>query len=488
MTAPLHVRLHAEDNVVVLTAKEGTIPAGHKAAAHPIPRGSVIRKFGAAIGVATTDIPAGAHVHTHNVAYTDMDSPVAAGSVGVSRPDPIAASFRGYVRDDGRVGTRNFLGVLTSVNCSATAARRVAAHFTPDRLPAGVDGVAAFTHASGCGLSRDGLGLANLRRTLAGYLRHPNLAGVLLIGLGCEVNGVDDLLDFAGLAPSDRLRVIRIQVAGGTRETVSAGIEAIESMLPLAAAARRVSVPASHLTIGLQCGGSDGHSAITANPALGLAVDRLVAAGGAAILSETPEIVGAEPLLLGRAASPEVAEALLDRVNWWREHASRDGATLDSNPSPGNIAGGITTILEKSLGAVAKSGSSPLMSVLPYAAPVRGQGLHFMDSPGFDPASATGQIAGGAQLIAFTTGRGSAFGSKPAPTLKLSSNSDLARRMPDDIDLDCGRLLTGEASLEELGDEIFAALLAAASGRRTRSEEEGLGDHEFVPWTPGATY
>lgn len=484
------LRLHPDDDVVVALEPTNGVTAGHKLAAHAISRGSPVRKLGLPIGVATAEIPAGAHVHTHNLAFAPGTEAVAVGTDLRTPPAGAEASFDGFVRPDRRVGTRNYIGVLTSVNCSATAARRVAAHFTPERLAPypGVDGVVAFTHATGCGLAHDGAGLHNLRRTLAGYIRHPNFAGVLLMGLGCEVNGVGALLDQAGLEPSERLRVLTIQDEGGTREAIAAGIAAVEAMLPKAAAARRTAMPASHLTVGLQCGGSDGHSAISANPALGVAVDRLVAAGGAAILSETPELLGAESLLVRRAAGPAVVDALLERLAWWRDHAARDGADLNENPSPGNLAGGITTIVEKSLGAVAKGGSSPLVSVLAYAAPVTGAGLHLMDSPGYDPASATGQIAGGAQLIAFTTGRGSVFGSKPAPTLKLSSTTELARRMPDDIDLDCGRLLTGEATLERLGDEIWAALLAAASGRRTCSEEEGMGDLEFVPWTPGATF
>jgi altronate hydrolase len=336
-------------------------------------------------------------------------------------------------------------------------------------------------------MAHGGDGLATLRRTIGGYARHPNFAGILMVGLGCEVNQIDPLMADQGLAPSDRLRWLHIQEAGGTARAVAAGIAEVEAMLPAADAVARTPADVAHLVVGLQCGGSDGHSALSANPALGRASDLLVAHGGCVILSETPEIHGAEHLLVARARSREVADALLARVRWWEAHAAAHGADLNNNPSPGNLAGGITTILEKSLGAVAKSGTAPLEAVLGYAEPVTTAGFVFMDTPGYDPCAATGQIAGGANLIAFTTGRGSVFGSKPAPTLKLSSTSGLAARMADDIDIDCGRLLTGEATLEGLGEEIFEAMIATASGRRTRSEIEDVGEAEFVPWVPGAT-
>lgn len=469
-------------------AASAPIPPGHKVALRPIRAGEPVIKYGQPIGVASHVIAPGDHVHTHNLAYQGRLE--AAPVRRMTRaPSDGAASFQGYRRAHGRVGTRNFIGVITSVNCSATVARRIADHFTPERLGAfpHVDGVVAFTHGTGCGLAHGGVGLANLRRTIAGYARHPNFAGVLVVGLGCEVNRTDDLFADAGLEAPEHVRMLVIQDAGGTRAAIAAGIAAVEAMLPAADAARRERMPASALTVGLQCGGSDGYSGVTANPALGLAVDRLVAAGGTAILSETPEVFGAEQLLLSRAASPEVAAALVAKLDWWEEHAARGGADLNNNPSPGNLKGGLTTILEKSLGAVAKAGASPLVAVIDYAAPLSASGLVFMDSPGYDPVSATGQIASGANLIVFTTGRGSVFGSKPAPTLKVSSNPTLTAAMPDDIDVDAGRVLTGERSLAQIGDELFEAMLAAASGRRTASELEGLGDAEFIPWTPGPT-
>lgn len=500
MTQPIYLRVHADDDVVIATADiaagtviEGVtaladIPAGHKLAVRPVGRGQPVRKLGQPIGLASMDIAPGAHVHVHNLAFagqaarSDIGSDIRPASAGRKR------SFAGFIRGDGVVGTRNFIGVLTSVNCSATVARRIADHFTPERLGQwpNVDGVVAFTHTSGCGMQYQGDGIDNLRRTIGGYARHPNFAATLIVGLGCEVNQIDTLLQDMGLERSERLRTFGIQDAGGTAKAIKAGIAEVEAMLDAANAARRTDVGLEHLVVGLQCGGSDGYSALTANPALGVASDLMVAHGGTVVLSETPEIYGAEHLLLRRAQSPAVAEALIARLTWWEDYAAKHGADLNNNPSPGNMRGGITTIIEKSLGAVAKSGSTPLTAVVRYADPIPRGGFVFMDTPGYDPCSATGQIAGGANLVCFTTGRGSVFGSKPAPTLKLASNSALAAQMADDIDIDCGRLLTGGASLDALGQEIFEAMIAVASGEKTRSEIEDIGENEFVPWILGA--
>lgn len=464
------------------------IPAGHKFAMRPIASGTPIIKLGHAIGIASADIAAGAHVHDHNLAFSGQADRNIVGT-DLRTPAPHYAHFMGYVREGGGIGVRNFIGVLTSVNCSATVAKRIAAHFTPERLAAfpNVDGVIAFSHMSGCGMAKEGRGIDNLRRTITGYATHPNFAAVLLVGLGCEVNQIDPLLESAGLKLGPRLQVLGIQNTGGTMAAIDAGIKAVEAMLPAANACVRQQVSAEHLTIGLQCGASDGYSALTANPALGVAADMLIGAGGKVVLSETPEIYGAEDLLLRRAASPKVAQTLIDRLLWWEDYAAKDGTNLDNNPSPGNKVGGITTILEKSLGAVAKAGSSPLNAVIDYAQTITAPGLSFMDSPGYDPCSATGQIAGGAHLILFTTGRGSVFGSLPAPTIKLASNAALAQSMADDIDADCSKVLEGTL-LETIGGQVFDLILATASGRQTTSERLGLGENEWVPWVPGAMF
>lgn len=471
------------------------IPAGHKMALAAINPGGLIIKYGQPIGVATAPIGPGAHVHVHNLAAGGATGPGAESSPSPSpSPSPSSvpgvqarqATFKGFRRADGRVGTRNYLGVLSSVNCSATVARLIADAAAPMATSFGqVDGIVALSHGTGCGLVDGAEGHANLQRVLWGFARHPNFAGILLVGLGCEVNRLDFLLEAYGLERGPRLQTLDIQALGGTRRTVEAGCTILGEMLPVADAARRETVPASELTVALQCGGSDAFSGVTANPALGAATDRLVQQGGTAILAETPEIYGAEALLTRRAARPEVAGRLLERIAWWQEHVARHGGSLDNNPSPGNRQGGITTILEKSLGAAAKAGSTPLMEVYRYAEPVGARGLVFMDSPGYDPCSVTGQIAGGATLVAFTTGRGSVSGFKPAPCLKLASTSDLCRRLPEDIDIDCGPILDG-TSVEDLGSRIFARMLDAASGERTCSERQGFGDHELVPWPIGA--
>lgn len=464
------------------------IAAGHKFAIAPIAKGSAVIKLGHAIGLANADIAPGEHVHSHNLAFVRQANRDTM-ETHLVHPSSCHANFMGFRRADGRVGTRNAIAVLTSVNCSATVAKRIAAHFTAERLSAypNVDGVVAFSHMSGCGMAKSGRGIDNLRRTISGYARHPNFAAALIIGLGCEVNQLDALLESTEIESSDHLQLLGIQDEGGTTAAIQAGIAKVEAMLPAANANSREPVSAEHLTIGLQCGASDGYSALTANPALGAAADRLVAAGGKVILSETPEIYGAEDLLLRRAATPAVAQVLLERLNWWEDYAAREGADLDNNPSPGNKAGGITTILEKSLGAVAKAGTSPLNAVVDYAQSVIAPGLTFMDSPGYDPCSATGQIAGGANLILFTTGRGSVFGSGPIPTIKLASNAHLAKWMADDIDIDCSPILEG-MDVADMGELIFQSILDIASGRQSVSECHGIGENEWVPWVPGAMF
>jgi altronate hydrolase len=497
-TAPV-VRLHPLDNVLVAsrrlakdTAVEGVralqdVPAGHKIAVTAIPVGHPILKYGQVIGVATQAIPAGAHVHSHNLAVT-TERRSAEASARAPRHEP-ARSFMGFRRDDGRVGVRNYVGILTSVNCSATVARLIAQEAERSGLLAdypNVDGVVPITHTSGCGMASSGEGFDLLRRTLWGTAANPNFGAVMLVGLGCEVIQTGKFAKDFGLAGRETFQAFTIQDAGGTRRAVELGLERLRELLPLADRARRTETPASELVLGLQCGGSDGWSGVTSNPALGDAVDRLVALGGTAMLSETPEIYGAEHLLYARA-TPEVSAKLRTRLDWWEAYTAKHDAEMDNNPSPGNKAGGLTTILEKSLGAVAKAGSSPLMDVIEYAEPVRQRGLVFMDSPGFDPCSATGQVASGATLIAFTTGRGSAFGCKPTPSIKLSSNTEIYRRMTEDIDLDCGPIANGGATVPDKGAEILDYLLDVASGRQTKSEALGYGGAEFVPWLIGAT-
>jgi altronate hydrolase len=470
--------LQPDDDVAVALRDLPGVPRGHKVAVRDIASGAPIRKYGQLIGVATAPIAAGSHVHTHNLGMGPHDTDYAFGTDvrAVSPVDP-PAHFQGILRTDGRVATRNYIGILTSVNCSATVARTIAARASafvedfPD-----VDGVVALTHGTGCGMASDGDGIRLLRRTLNGYAAHPNFAAILVIGLGCEVNQLTGF-DLPVGTPT-----MTIQELGGTSATVRRGLEVIRELLPAANEVSRTPVPASHLTIGLQCGGSDGYSGITANPALGAAADLLVRHGGTAILAETPEIYGAEHLLTRRAVSRSVGERLIERIHWWESYAE----SMDNNPSPGNKEGGLTTILEKSLGAVAKGGTTPLTAVYEYAEPVTSRGFVFMDTPGYDPVSATGQVAGGANMICFTTGRGSVYGCRPSPSLKLASNREVYRAMAEDMDVDCGAILDGEVSVAELGSQIFQLVLEVASGRKTASEELGFGDEEFAPWQLGA--
>jgi altronate hydrolase len=470
------------------------VPRGHKVALAAVEAGRPVTKYGAVIGLAAAPIRAGDHVHLHNLAFRPAPAERSIHARLRNAPPEApadAASFEGYVRPDGRVGTRNVLLVLATVNCSATVARRIATEFKRRNDLAGhpgIDDVIALTHQHGCSFRADGPGMDVLRRTLGGYAKHPNVAGTVVVGLGCEDNQVDEFLAAAGLYESDRLRRLVIQESGGTTATVEAGVAALAALMPLASAARRSTVPAGKLVVGLQCGGSDAFSGITANPALGAAVDLLVADGGTAILSETPEIYGAEQLLLDRVARPEVGEKLIGLIRWWEDHARADAGSLDNNPSSGNKAGGITTILEKSLGAVAKGGSTPLQGVFDYAEPIAEPGLVFMDSPGYDPVSATGQVASGANLICFTTGRGSCYGCAPTPSLKIATTTALYRRMAGDIDLDAGTILDGIETPQDVGRRLYRLMLDTASGRRTTSEQLGYGEEEFIPWAMGLTY
>jgi altronate hydrolase len=503
------LQLHPNDHVAVALADVATgdrvgpqglvaqtiVPKAHKIALRRIAKGEAVRKFGLIIGHASKDIAAGEHVHVHNLAFSRSSARHRIRASGRNIAMPIdevkPRTFEGFARSDGRVGTRNYLVVLATVNCSATVVKLIAERFR-HQVDTGalgsIDGIVAITHQHGCSFRADGPGMAILQRTLAGYVTHPNVAGTLLVGLGCEDNQVESLLSSAGLRRSATLRTLVVQDEGGTSASVRSGVEMAQEMLRHTSSLRRQTVPASHLQVGLQCGGSDAFSGISANPALGRAVDLLIAQGGTAILSETPEIFGAEDLLLERVARPEVGEKLLEQIAWWQRQARSDQGSLDNNPSVGNKAGGLTTILEKSLGAVAKAGTTELQEVYDYAERIQHAGLVFMDSPGYDPVSATGQVAAGANLICFTTGRGSCFGCKPAPSLKLATNTPMFRRMSEDMDLNCGEILDGTSTIEALGSRIFELMLETASGRATSSERLGYGEEEFIPWTVGLTY
>jgi altronate hydrolase len=502
--APRTLALNPKDNVIIAVdavpqgvtvrgvSASARIPKGHKLASVRIEKGAPILKFGQIIGFASEDIAPGAHVHTHNCRFAAFDRDYAFAEDARKEeilPVEQRATFEGFRRAGGRVGTRNYIGIITSVNCSATVARFIAeAVNRSDMLKdhPTIDGVIPLVHSTGCGIDSDGETFEVLKRTTWGYATNPNMAGVVVVGLGCEGFQIARMKDAYGIVESDTFRTLTIQETGGTRKTIAAGVEAVRTMLPVAGKARRETVPASELMLALQCGGSDGYSGITANVALGHAVDILVRHGGTAVLSETPEIYGAEHLLTRRARTREVGEKLVEIIRWWEDYTARARMSMDNNPSPGNKAGGLTTILEKSLGAAAKGGTTTLNAVYRYAEPIREKGFVYMDTPGYDPVAATGQVAGGCNVLAFTTGRGSAYGCKPTPSFKLATNSDIYRHMIDDMDINCGDIVDG-VTIEAKGQEIFDFMLRVASGERTKSELLGYGDAEYVPWVIGAT-
>jgi len=508
------VRLHSQDNVAIakINLPVGTllalrteehpylqvpvrqfIPSGHKVALQEIAAGELVRRYGQVIGFANQAILPGEHVHTHNLGIQGFAREHAFG-VDVQPVTCVAESdrrtFLGYQRADGRVGTRNYIAVISTVHCSAHTSREIARHFTPERLAAtpNVDGVIALTHLSGCSIRIGGPDYTWLQRTLAGIARHPNVGAYIIVGLGCETNQIADLVEnyslgshSGGPPPS-----LVIQDIGGISKTVQAGIAEIEKLLPVVNAAQRMPQPISDLMLALQCGGSDGWSGVTANPVVGLVADAVVRQGGTVVLAETPEIYGAEHLLTRRAISPEVGWKLVEEVRWWQEHTRRLGTEINNNPTPGNKAGGLTTIYEKALGAVAKSGHTPLTGVYDYAEPVTARGFTFMNSPGNDQIAVTGQVAGGCNLVLFTTGRGSVFGFKPAPCIKIASNSTTYQRMYDDMDLNAGQVLEG-VRMEEVAAELLDLVLAVASGQPSKSEAQGVGEAEFNPWRLGET-
>jgi altronate hydrolase len=507
--AEVAVVLHPIDHVAiaklpllagtVLRLPDGTtirtgqmVPSGHKIALCDVQVNQPVRRYGQVIGFATLPIVAGSHVHTHNLAVGAIEHDYAFSTE--ARPvEPVAEeerrTFDGFRREDGRVGTRNYVAILASVNCASSATRAIVDHFArrPDILREfpNVDGVIGFPTKGGCGAHYGSPDLGVLQRTMAGIVDHPNVGAYVILSLGCEVNQPGDLIETTGIDRRGRPRVLTIQDDGGYLRTVEAGIEAVMRLLPEADRARREAVPASELVVALQCGGSDGWSGVTANPALGLAADMIVRQGGTVVLGETPEVYGGEHLLTRRARSREVGERLIERIHWWERYTAMFGATIDNNPAPGNKAGGLTTIYEKSLGAVAKAGSTPLNQVVGYGERITERGLVHMDTPGYDPVSCTGQVAGGCTIVCFTTGRGSAFGFKPSPSIKIASNSELYGRQEPDMDIDAGRALQG-VSLAEVGAEIFEKILAVASGTRSKSEAAGIGEEEFNPWILGA--
>ncbi|WP_340116698.1 altronate dehydratase family protein [Pelagibius sp. 7325] len=498
------IRLDAADNVVVaradipkgafLTAEGVTtlhdVPLGHKIATRPLVKGEPVLKYNTVIGFAGEDIAPGSWMHSHNVLMDEFQKDYRFSQD--YRPTELLppaerATFQGIRRPDGRIGTRNYIGIFITVNCSATVARRIANYFDAERLAdyPNVDGVVPFVHEQGCGMEMTGEPMDLLRRTLAGYIRHPNMAGAVVCSLGCERNNLARFFEEQALATGKTLKTVTMQQVGGTAAAIEEGKALVRDMLAEVDQVTREPCSAEHITVGLQCGGSDGFSGLSANPALGKAVDILVRHGGTAILSETPELFGVEHTLTARAKTPEIGRKFVERIEWWLDYSKGRDTQINGRVSPGNNAGGLANIIEKALGGSKKGGSSGINAVYRYAETVREHGLVIMDTPGYDPVSATGQIAGGANLICFTTGRGSCFGSFPAPTVKLATNTPMYQRMIGDMDINCGTVIDGTATLDEMGEAIFRTLLTVASGEKSKSEALGVGEDEFVPWPIG---
>lgn len=496
-TAPAGSVWTSTDGTQTVVARE-QIDLGHKMALRPFASGETVVKFGQPIGFATKPIAAGEWIHSHNLDMAPLDRDFEFGTDLVQLPVPTEQrTFLGYRRADGRAATRNYVAVLTTVNCSATSANFIVDAFDKTILKdfPNIDGVIALNHKSGCSFRYTGPDHQMLSRTLSGFAQHPNIVAYIILGLGCETGQASYLaeqydlvtLDGSG-ASKNRPLVLNIQDLGGVRKTVDYAVGKLKELLPAANDVRRVPIPISELILGTNCGGSDGHSGITANPALGVASDLLVAHGGTSALAETTEIYGGEHLLTRRAVSRAVGEKLIERIRWWEEYSAKFGAKIDNNPSVGNKKGGLTTIFEKSLGAIAKAGNAPLTAVYEYSEPMTEKGFVIMDTPGFDPASVTGLVAGGANIVVFTTGRGSCFGCKPVPSIKVATNTPIYRRMIDDMDLNAGTITDGEKTVEEVGHEIFEMMIDVASGKKTKSEEQGIGDEEFCPWMPGPIF
>lgn len=498
------LQLHASDNVVIalsdLVAGEQIppnattllqpVPSGHKICIADIKQGERVLKYGQSIGQATADIKAGEHVHSHNLGMGEHQQDYGFSSEYVPLPAPDREyTFEGFQRANGKVGTRNYIGIITSVNCAGSVAKfigeAVEREGLLDAFP-NIDGIVPIVHGTGCGMSSKGEGFETLHRTLSGYAHNPNFGAILLIGLGCEVMQVSGLVNQPLFEDTTRYRYMNIQQVGGTRQAIEQGKAVIRELAEVVNQDKRSTTPASSLVIGMQCGGSDGYSGITANPALGAASDLVIRQGGTMLLSETSEVYGAEHLLTRRAVSPEVGQRLIDRIHWWEDYCARNGGEMDNNPSPGNKLGGLTTILEKSLGAAAKGGTAPMSDVIKYAEPLNASGLVFMDSPGYDPCSVTGQVATGANMIIFTTGRGSVSGFKPSPCIKMASNTDMYQRLIEDMDINCGDIIGGDVGIADKGEQIFQLILEIASGKETKSETLGFGSTEFVPWQIGA--
>ena len=483
--APMEIPENTKINFDIVTKNQ--IPFGHKISLQDIKKGSFIYKYGQIIGTASNDIFPGQHVHSHNLIFSEFDRKYEIKSKKEIQQEKNDLFFKGYKRENGKAGTRNYIGLISTVNCSATVVKKIADKINTHLLNnnfENIDGAVCLKHSSGCGMNTSGHGMQVFNRTIEGFKHHPNFGKVFVIGLGCECAQISL---YQNDLDKDKVEYLNIQDEGGTREIINKVTKKIINNLEDINSIKRTDIPVSELTVALQCGGSDSYSGVTANPALGFASDLLIKYGGSTILGETPEIYGAEQLLIERANNKEIVRKLLKQIDWWKDYTSINNSSLDSNPTPGNKKGGLTTILEKSLGAVAKSGTSTMMDVLDYGEQISSKGFNFMDTPGFDPVSVTGQVASGANVVCFTTGRGSCFGFKPSPSIKIATNTNMFNRLEEDMDINAGKIMDGESTIEEIGNQIFNKIISVASGEQSKSEINGYGDDEFNPWVIGAT-
>jgi altronate dehydratase len=462
------------------------IPFGHKVCLKKVNKGESIIKYGQIIGFASENINPGEHVHSHNLEFKEFDRKFKVTEKKSILDEKSDIFFNGIQRDNGQIATRNYIGIVSTVNCSATVTKMIVEKIKYSNILnnyPNIDGIVPITHSTGCGMNTQSEGMQMFQRTIDGFKNHPNFSHVFIIGLGCECAQIS--LFEESEKKHTRIHFLTIQDEGGTKKIVDKVLSQIKNLLKEANNISRTPQSVNNITLALQCGGSDGYSGITANPALGIAADMLVQKGGSSILSETPEIYGAEHLLINRARNQETADKLIAKIKWWQHYTSINDSSMDNNPAPGNKKGGLTTILEKSLGAVAKGGNSILQDVLSYAEPLKNKGFNFMDSPGYDPVSVTGQVASGANVICFTTGRGSCFGCKPVPSLKLSTNTAMYQKMSEDMDINCGTIADGKEKIDEVGKKIFDLVVETASGSKSKSEQNGYGDEEFNPWQVG---
>jgi altronate hydrolase len=496
-----------KDNVAVVKAKtekdlsvvlpdkhivtlKSEVPLGHRFATREIPEGDFVLQYGQPIGT-SLGIEKGEWISPENMSNSVPIVRDLPKDLSTPEPDYIEvserATFQGFKRPDGRIGTRNFVLIVPTSMCASHEATNISMmaeflHYKREKFP-NVDGVVAIPHNKGCGC-QDAENIEIMLRTLANYADHPNVGGVILIDLGCEktnLSKVEKFLLNRDYRINKPFAKIGIQEVGGTQKAIETGLEEVQKMLPIVNQAKREEFSASELVLGVKCGGSDGFSGISANPSLGFASDLLVRNGGTVLITEVPEFCGAEHILANRSKDVETGRKVYEMVDWYKDYAGKFGAVLNENPSPGNVKGGLLNITIKSLGAIAKAGTTRVEGVLGYAETVKNKGLNLMQGPGYDQESTPGLVAAGATVVVFTTGRGTTIGNAIAPVIKLSSNNEIFERMNNDIDISAGNVIEGTESIEQVGERLFEHICKVASGE-IPAKAEILKHREFQFW------